>query len=402
MTPSPELVATLRRVQIGGLAVACAAGVACAYGYASMRDEFYPAYLTAYLYWLGMALGCLGVAMLHGLTGGAWGTAIRRVIEAGFQTLPLMALLFAPLWLGVEQIYEWANPDVVQRNEHLASKAAYLNVVWFHRRAIVYFVAWIAIGWLLILSSPNERPPAESRRSRRLQRTSALGLIIYGLTITLAAVDWVMSLEPEWFSTMYGVLYMAGQAVSGISLSLVVVLLLERFEPWSRTVTAQRRNDLGNLLLTFVMFWAYVAFMQYLVIWSGNLPEENVWYLRRSQGGWQYVVISLMVLHFAVPFLLLLSRQRKRDATGIFRVAVLLLAMRYCDLNWLIVPGFQHGESSAGGLAFHWLDLAAMAAIGGVWLALFSWRLLARVKLPIYDPELVEPVDERIHRPAVA
>lgn len=402
MTPSPALVASLRRVSLIGLAVACVAGAACVYGYEYMRGEFYPAYLTAYLYWLGMALGCLGVAMLHGLTGGAWGTAIRRVIEAGFQTLPLMALLFAPLWLGVERIYEWANPDIVQHNELLARKAGYLNVIWFHRRAIICFAAWIAIGWLLILSSPNEDPQTDSRRSHRLQRTSALGLIVYGLTITVAVVDWAMSLEPEWFSTMYGVLYMAGQAVSGISFALVVVLLLGHFEPWSRTVTARRRNDLGNLLLAFVMFWAYVAFMQYLVIWSGNLPEETTWYLRRSGGGWQYVAISLMALHFAVPFFLLLSRQRKRDAKGIFQIALLLLAMRYVDLYWLIVPGFQHGESSTSGLAFHWLDLATMAAIGGVWLAMFSWRLLARVKAPIYDPELVEVADERTHHPAVA
>lgn len=401
MMPSPELTACLRRVSFGGVVVAFVGGAACAYGYASLRDQFYPAYLTAYIYWLGLALGCMGVAMLHGLTGGAWGLAIRRVIEAGYQTLPLLALLFAPLWLGVERIYIWADPEVMQHNELLAGKARYLNVEGFHIRAVIYFAAWIAIGWLLNLSSPNEDPQVDSPRARRQQRTSALGFIVYGLTITLAAVDWVMSLEPEWYSTMYGVLYMGGQAVSGMSFALVAVLLLSQFEPWSRTVTAQRRNDLGNLLLTFVMFWAYVAFMQYLVIWSGNLPEENVWYLRRSGRGWEYLVISLMALHFAVPFLLLLSRNRKREATGIFRVAVLLLVMRYVDLYWLVVPGFQHGESSANRLAFHWLDVAAMAAIGGAWLAMFSWRLLARVQLPIYDPELLEIVDERTHRTAV-
>ncbi|MGE3241829.1 MAG: hypothetical protein AB7G28_02690 [Pirellulales bacterium] len=402
MTPSPELIVYLRRVKLGGLALALVGGLACIYGYANLRDEFYPAYLTAYLYWLGMSLGCLGLAMLHGLTGGAWGTAIRRVIEAGFQTLPLMAVLFVPLWLGVERIYEWADPEVVQRHELLARKAGYLNVAGFHTRAIIYFVVWIAIGWLLILSSPNDETQTDSPRSRRLQRTSALGFIAYGLTITLAAVDWVMSLEPEWYSTMYGVLYMGGQAVSGMSFALVAVLLLGQFEPWSRTITSQRRNDLGNLLLAFVMFWAYVAFMQYLVIWSGNLPEENVWYLRRSQGGWQYLVISLMALHFAVPFSLLLSRSQKRDARGIFRVAILLLVMRYVDLYWLVVPGFQHGQYSDKWLSFHWLDLATMSAIGGGWLALFGWRLLARVQLPIYDPELVEAADERTHRTAVA
>jgi hypothetical protein len=402
VTPSPELIMYLRRIGYGGLAVAFIGGIACVFGYVQARDEFYSAYLTAYLYWLGLTLGCLGVAMLHGLTGGEWGTAIRRVIEAGFQTLPLMALLFAPLWLGVDRIYEWANPDAVQHNELLTRKAGYLNIAGFHTRAIIYFIAWIVIGWLLTLSSPNDDPVLDSPRSRRLQRTSALGFIIYGLTITLASVDWVMSLEPEWYSTMYGVLYMGGQAVSGMSFALVAVLLLGQFEPWSRTVTAQRRNDLGNLLLTFVMFWAYVAFMQYLVIWSGNLPEENIWYLRRSRSGWQYLVISLMLFHFAVPFLLLLSRKRKRDTTGIFRIAVLLLVMRYVDLYWLVVPGFQRDETNAKAFALHWLDLAAMAAIGGTWLAMFGWRLLARVKLPIYDPELVEAVDERTNRTAIA
>ena len=237
MTPSPELTMYLRRLSFGGVVVAFVGGAACAYGYANVRDQFYPAYLTAYLYWLGMALGCMGVAMLHGLTGGAWGLAIRRVIEAGYQTLPLLALLFAPLWLGVERIYKWADPEVMQHNELLARKARYLNVDGFHTRAVVYFVAWIAIGWLLNLSSPNEDPQADSPRARRLQRTSALGFIVYGLTITLAAVDWVMSLEPEWYSTMYGVLYMGGQAVSGMSFALVAVLLLGQFEPWSRTVT---------------------------------------------------------------------------------------------------------------------------------------------------------------------
>jgi hypothetical protein len=402
MTPSLELTRYLRRVGMGGLLVAVIGGAACAYGYANLKEQFYRAYLTAYLFWLGIGLGCMGLAMLHGLTGGAWGLTIRRVIEAGYQTMPLLALLFTPLWLGVERMYEWADPEVMRHSEVLAGKAGYLNVDGFHTRAIVYFFVWIAITWSQDRSSPNDEFQGDTPRGRRLQRASALGFIAYGLTITLASVDWVMSLEPEWYSTMYGVLYMGGQAVSGMSFALIAVITLGRFEPWSRTVTPLRRNDLGNLLLAFVMFWAYVAFMQYLVIWSGNLPEENVWYLHRSQGGWEYLVMSLMGLHFAVPFLLLLSRNLKRQAAGIFRIAALLLVMRYVDLYWLIVPGFQRGETGTHGLTFHWLDLAALAAIGGVWLAVFAWRLLVRVRLPIYDPEFMETVDERARRTAVA
>ena len=220
--------------------------------------------------------------------------------------------------------------------------------------------------------------------------------------MTLASVDWVMSLDPEWYSTMYGLIHIAGQAVSGLSLALVVVVALREFAPWSQIVTPVRLNDLGNLLLAAVMFWAYCSFFQYLVIWMGNLPEENVWYVHRSQGGWQFLAMCLAGLHFAVPFLLLLSRQQKRQGHDIGRIALGLLLMRYADLYWLIVPGFQRGKSDHHKITFHWLDLAALMAIGGAWLAVFSWRLSARVRLPMYDPDLKERVDERSGHAAVA
>jgi hypothetical protein len=185
-------------------------------------------------------------------------------------------------------------------------------------------------------------------------------------------------------------------------LALIVVVALGEFEPWSRTVTPRRLNDLGSLLLAAVMFWAYVSFFQYLVIWSGNLPEENVWYVHRSQGGWQYLALGLMAFHFAVPFLLLLSRRNKRQAASLCRIAALLLVMRYVDLYWMIVPGFQRGSAGAIGFTFHWLDLAAFVAIGGLWLSVFAWQLSVRVRLPIYDPEFMEAVDERTSPASVA
>lgn len=395
MTPSPALLERLHRLQIGGLLFAATGGAVSLFGWMNAPERFYPAWLTAWFYWLGMALGCLVMAMLHGMTGGAWGRAIRRVVEAGYQTLPLLAILFVPLWMSVAQIYAWADPETVRQHESIARKAGYLNVAGFQQRAIIYLVVWMAIAWVLDRSSPNDEPRLESPRSLRLQRHSGLCFVAYGFTTTLACVDWVMSLEPEWYSTMYGLIHMAGQAVSGLSLALVVVVALGEFQPWSRIVTPVRRNDLGNLLLAAVMFWAYCSFFQYLVIWSGNLPEENVWYVHRSRGGWQYLAIGLAGLHFAVPFLLLLSRHMKRQATDIGKIAVLLLLMRYADLHWLIVPGFERGRTDLRRLTFHWLDLAAWATIGGAWLAVFAWRLSARVRLPMYDPDLEESVDER-------
>jgi len=402
MTPRLELMGCLQRLALVGLLASAVAGVLCAYGYVSLPQRFYPAYLTAFMYWLGMALGCLVAAMVHGMTGGAWGRAIRRVVEAGYQTLPLMALLFAPLWLGVARIYDWADPEIVREHEALARKSGYLNVAGFQARAILYFVVWISILLVLNFSSPSAERAADSPRARRLQTCSGLAFIAFGFTFTLAAVDWLMSLEPEWYSTMYGLIHIAGQAVSGLSFALIVVVALGAFEPWSQIVTPSRLNDLGSLLLAAVMFWAYVSFFQYLVIWSGNLPEENTWYVHRSRGGWQYVALGLMALHFAVPFLLLLSRRLKRQRISLFRIAALLLVRRYVDLYWIIVPSFQLGSEGAAGFTFHWLDLAAFVAIGGLWLSAFAWQLSVRIRLPMYDPDFTEAFDERTSPAAVA
>jgi hypothetical protein len=394
MTASSELLVRLHRLRRVGLIMAAVAGIACAIGYLVIRQRFYPAYLTAYLYFLAIALGCLALSLVHGMTGGGWGRSIRRVIEAGYETLPLMAILFVPIWMGASQIYPWADPEEVGSHPVLARKAGYLNLTGFHLRAIIYFALWVAATWVLNRSSPNEERSLDSPRSRRLQRDSGLGFIMYGVTCTLAAVDWVMSLEPEWYSTMYGLIQMAGQGVSGLSFALIVVVALRSFEPWSQLISPDRLNDLGNLLLAAVMFWAYCSYFQYLVIWSGNLPEENIWYVHRSQGGWQLLAPLLMALHFAVPFLLLLSRRMKRQSTDLARIAGLLLAVRYVDLYWQTVPGFRDSAASSRGLAPHWLDLAAFAAVGGAWLAVFAWRLSARAQLPLYDPELHEVVGD--------
>ncbi len=402
MTPAPELDVRLRRLRLGGLVAAAAGGAACAAGWSISPERFYAAWLTAFFYWLGISLGCLAVAMLHGISGGAWGRAIRRILEAGYQTLPVLALAFVPLWLAVAQIYVWADPAVVGQHESLARKTAYLNVGGYQTRSIVYFAVWLGITWVLNRISPDDEPRLESPRSLSLQRRSGLCCVAYGVTMTLAAVDWGMSLEPEWYSTMYGLIHIAGQAVSGLAFALVVVAALGDCEPWSRIVTPQRLNDLGNLLLASVMFWAYCSFFQYLVIWSGNLPEENSWYVHRSQDGWQYLAMGLMMLHFAVPFLLLLSRYLKRQKADLARIAALLLVMRFADLYWLIVPGFQRDSAGLQGLSFHWLDVAALAAVGGAWLSIFAWRLPARVLIPMYDPVEMEGTDEQSSHAAVA
>lgn len=395
MTASPALVAYLRRTSLTGLVVAVIAAAVCAWAYLSVPERFYASYLTAFVYWLGLSLGSLYIAMIHGLTGGAWGRVIRRILEAGYETLVLMALLFVPIGLNVTAIYEWTDPEVVQQHETLLRKAAYLNVAGYQTRAVVYFAIWIVAVLLLNWFSPRNEVGFNTRRLRRLQLVSGLSMVAYGFSLTLAMVDWVMSLEPEWYSTMYGLIHIGGQAVSGLALALVVMALLrEKFLPWSESVTPDRCNELGNLLLAALMFWAYCSFFQYLVIWSGNLPDDNVWYVRRSHGGWQYFALVLMLFHFAVPFFLLLMRPLKREPASLARIAGLLLVMRYVDIYWMVKPAFQGSSNATFSASLHWLDLVAWAAIGGAWIALFAWRLSMRLSVPVLAPELMEVVHE--------
>jgi hypothetical protein len=390
MTPSHELRAYLSKIRGLGLAVGCVGAALCAAGYFFRPERFFQAYLFGYVFWLGLTLGSMVVVMIHGLTGGGWGLAIRRISEAGMNTLPLMALLFVPVLFGVPSLYEWSHADVVEHDDVLQSKSAYLNVEGFQIRAGAVFAVWLVTVLLLNRWSPNEDRDPDSPRSIRLQRASGVGFALYGLTVTFAAVDWVMSLEPHWYSSMYGILFAAGESLSGLSFAIIAMTALEPYDPWRRIVNTERRHDLGNLLLAFTMFWAYIAFMQYLIIWSGNLPEENVWYLHRGVGGWELIGMAIMGLSFALPFFLLLLRDVTRRRTRLCQVAGLLLAMQVVNAYWLVEPAF-----SPGTLTIHWLHIAALAAIGGFWAAMFAWRLQARAFLPIHDPQLSEAVDER-------
>ena len=380
----------LRRLGMISLPVGVVGAVVTALGYQDGSKTFLGAYLVAFLFWLSISLGSMIVCMLHGVTGGGWGLAVRRIAEAGYTTIPVMALAFVPIAMNVRTLYEWADLSHVATDENLQKKAHWLNVEGWETRAVVYFAIWIVLALLLNLLSPSDDHDPESPRNLWMQRVSGAGLILYGFSMTLAAVDWVMSLEPHWFSSIYGVIHWGGQALAGFSFCVLMMSLLEHAPPWNRAVNTVRRHDLGNLLLTAVMFWSYCSFMQYLIIWSGNLPEENVWYLNRSVGGYELVVLVLMGLHFAVPFALLLSRDVKQHRWRLMSLVAWLLVVRLVDCYWLAMPGVFPKQ-----LVLPWQLPAAWAAIGGFWLAIFAWRLAARADLPIFDPELTEAADER-------
>ncbi|HEY3131236.1 MAG TPA: hypothetical protein VGL91_17395 [Acidobacteriota bacterium] len=355
----------------------------CVLGAFFSPEQFFRSYLMGYLFFIGVALGSLAIVMLQHLSGGAWGIVIRRLLESATRTLPLLALLFVPLILGMRHLYLWTDSEVVRQSEVLQHKQPYLNVPFFLARAVLYFAVWLVLAYFLNKWSLEQDRKANPVIARRLQVISGPGLVLYGLTVTFASIDWVMSIEPQWFSTIYGLLFIGGQGLSAMSFIIAMAILLAKREPMSSIFVPSHFQDLGKLLLMFTMLWAYFSFSQLLIIWAGNLPQEIPWYLRRWQGGWQWVGILLIVFHFALPFVLLLSRDLKRNTNALAVVAALLILMRFIDLFWLTVPEFY-----AGRFHIHWMDFAAPAGVGGVWLAFFAWQLKTRPLLPLNDPEL--------------
>jgi hypothetical protein len=339
--------------------------------------QFFHSYLMAWFGWLGISLGSLAIWMLHNMVGGVWGLVIRRLLEAATRVLPLLLLLFLPILFGLAENYPWARPEGTEE----IPQPDYLNVPFFLIRTAIYFAVWLIMVWLLNhWSAENDRTddPAPALRSQHL---SGPGLILFGLTVTFAAVDWVMSLEPKWYSTIFGLVVATGQLLPGMGLAIAVAACLPKNSYPEEVANSASWNDLGNLLLAFVMLWTYMAFAQLLLIWSGNLAEEIPWYLDRSQGGWQWIGVALAVFYFALPFLLLLSRDIKRHPSRLRVVAGAVVVVSFVHQFWLIAPAFSPGE-----FRIHWLDLAAFVGVGGLWLGWFLHQLQTRPLVPVYDP----------------
>ena len=355
--------------------------------------QFFQSYLMAYMLCLGVTLGCLALGMVHQLSGGAWGVVARRPIGAASRVLPVMTLLFLPIVFGMRYLYPWTHADLVARDEVLQAKQLYLNIPFFLLRATVYFIAWNAVSHFLNAWSLEQDSANDPRIARRMQLLSGGGLVVYTLTITFASFDWLMSLEPHWFSTIYGVLIIGGQGLTGLAFLIIVLVWLGRRPPLDRIIAPPHFHDLGNLLLAFVMLWAYFSFSQYLIIWSGNLPEEIAWYLHRLHTSWRVVGAGLVLFHFAVPFALLLSRTVKREPQMIVKVAIGIMIVRLVDLFWLIAPEF-HRE----GVWISWLDILLPPSLFAIWLGCFIWQLRGRAILPVHDPEFDDALGRIIER----
>ena len=402
MTYTPP-VADIDGVRSKALIAGVVGLVVCALGVVFDRDHLFRSWLISFLLFLGIALGSLALVMIQHLSGGAWGV-FRRIFEASSRTLPLLAALFVPVLLGMGTLYPWSHEDHVQADAILRHKAAYLNVPFFIARAVFYFVCWI--GLALVLNRLSARQDTgDLDVNTKIQRISGAGLVLYALTITFAGIDWIMSLNPHWYSTLFGFLMMGGQGLSALAFTIVIATFLFRREPMSLLLKPYHFHDLGKLMFAFVMLWAYFNFSQYLLTFAANLVEEVPYMLTRTNHGWQYLALFLVGFHFVAPWLLLLSRDTKRTPHRLVILAGWMIFMRLADLYMMISPEFAstgqnlhllEGEHESH-FFVHWLDLAAPLAIGGLWLWMFFTELRKRPMLAAGDPYLREALESGGH-----
>jgi len=384
MSENEQFDAEIGRAQKPALLVGVVGALLLAF--AGYRDpaQFFRSYLLGYVFWIGIPLGSLGLLMLHHLTGGGWGFVIRRLCEASTRTFLLMAVLFLPVVAGMASLYPWAQPEWASE-VHSGLKAAYLSRGFFLGRAVFYFAAWIFLGMMLSRWSLDEDNSHDPAAHGRMENLSAPGLLLYGFTSTFAVIDWVMSLEPHWFSTLFGMIFIVVQVLSAMAFSILVARRLADRQPLAGVALPSRFHDLGNLLFAFVMLWAYLSFCQFLLIWSGNLKEEIPWYMSRLQSPWVAVALFLIIFHFAVPFLVLLNRPIKRRKHALAAIAGALLLISMVDVYWLIVPAFFPKAPQV-----HPTDILALATIGGLWIWAFAGQLRGRPLVPQGDARLEE------------
>jgi hypothetical protein len=354
--------------------------IGCVIGWIFSPHQFFVSYLTSFLVWFGLSAGSLLWLMIHYLTGGRWGNPLRRLLEAAAETLSLLVLLFVPILFGLRELYPWMNSAALAANEVLRHKHLYLNPPGFIVRAAIFFALWIWIANLFRNWSHQQDTRSDFQPTQKLRKLSGPGLILYPITATFVYVDWIMSLEADWYSTLFPILICIGQMLGALAFMTVLLAWLAPVTSLASITSRENFRHLGSLLLAFTMMWAYLAFAQFLIVWSGDLPHEISWYLHRSRGGWGWIVTVLFLFHFSVPFFLLLSRRTKGSVIALTCVAAALFVAHVFDIWWMVTPSFY------ATLHLSWLDLVAFLGIGGIWFATFSWFLTARPLLPINDP----------------
>ncbi len=376
---------TLTKIQRWSVLLAVGVGALCLYGSFVDSGQFFKSYLLAYVFWANLTVGFLGLTLLHQMAGGRWGNTVHRLFEAGTNTLPLMALAFIPIAFNLDKIYPWAVQGAAAADPLLQHKAPYLNPMAFIGRTVFYFVVWIGFAWVMNRWWRRRDEGGEGPSIRLEQGFGGLGLVIFVLTASFASFDWVMTLEPDWYSSIYGLIFVMGEALAALTFTIVLLSRLiggdlkseaevKRVEGYPRPIA-----DLRNLTVAFVILWAYMQFSQFIITWSGNTDEEISWVLHRGTAGWQAVTISLIVLHFFAPLLLLISPVIKRSFRALAGLAGVIFLMRWVETYWMAMPAYY-----THGLTIHWMDIALSVAVGGLWVAWFV-TALRRAPAPLIN-----------------
>jgi hypothetical protein len=397
--PDYQAPASVNRVQSGGLFVGGVALLLAIFGAVTASEKFFHAYLFSYMWVLGLTLGSLGLLMLQHLTGGTWGIIIRRPLEAASRNIWLVLLMFIPVIFGMKYLYSgngvekgWLNSPKNGEGALSPFQQSYLTSSGYLIRAAIYFLIWLGLVWIFNRWSKEQDVNREDRAlRRRFKMFAGPGIILYVVAMSFAAFDWVMSVSPHWASTIYGFIFVAGQAISSMSLMIAIVVLLAASKPYAEVVQKRHLHDLGKLLFAFNMLWAYFDFSQLLIIWSGNQPEEITFYMTRLRGGWGVVAVLVLLFHFAIPFSLLLVRDVKRTASLVSKVAVWMIFMRLADLFWMSRPEFTTSAWPT------WLDVVVPIALVGLWLGFFAMNLKKMPLLPLGDPKLAEAIAHHEH-----
>ncbi len=374
-----------QRLPAIGAGVALVGIVACAILGAGNPKQFFFSWLVSFLFFLSLALGALFYVLIQYAAQGGWGIVVRRIGETVFAVLPMMALLFLPVLFGLHDLYEWTHAEALEHDALLRWKSPYLNVPFFLTRAAIFFGAWSVISLLYYRASSGQDSTGDPMVTARLRKFAGPAIIVLALTQTFASIDWIMSLTPHWYSTMFGVYFFAGSFVGFIALLSVATTAMRRAGLLDTVISDEHLHDIGKLLFAFTAFWAYIAFSQFFLIWYANLPEETIFFKARLEGSWQTVSVLLMVGHFAIPFFYLMGRAVKRRAATLAIGGVWLLVMHFIDLYWQVMPTL-HPE----GVRVSALDVAAFLAVGGCFLAAVGWLMRRQALVPLGDPRLAE------------
>ena len=374
----------VQRLRWPALALAIAGAIVCILAVIFSRHDFFRAYLFSWLFWLGITLGGLVLVMLHNLTGGGWGHTVRRIGEAASLTLPLWIILFIPIILGMRDLYIWTHADALAASDVLRHREPYLNIPFFIVRAAIYFAIWLFLTIAMHRWNLRVEATGDEAAETKIRRWSGAGLLLYLLTMSHAAIDWIMSRDIQFYSTAFGFVVTVGQTLSALAFIIIVMGLIGRWvrddqKPLAQAVRPGILNDIGNVLLTLVILWAYVSFMQFLVIWTGNTGEDNPYFLQRGLGApsvWRWIGLALVALHFFVPFFLLLFRAAKQYLPTLVTIAAILLAMHLVMEYWLVAPSGAHRGPMWN---LTWPDVVIPFALGAIWLAAFVWLLPARL-----------------------